>query len=137
MIRLLALVLVLSSCANPNFQDMRSNMNGYWEIQSVTLKDGTIKNFNISTTIDYIEILNDSMGLRKKVAPKLDGSFSINKSSERFVIAIEADNLRLHYTTPFSNWKETVVYVDDEILVIVNDEEKVYSYKRFSKFGEQ
>ena len=86
--------------------------------------------------IDYIDILNDSLGLRKKVAPKLDGSFSINKSSERFYIAIESDSLRLYYNTPFSNWKETVIHADDHILIIINDEDKIYSYKRFSKFGE-
>lgn len=136
LIQLCALLLLLSSCVKQNPKDMIGKMGGYWEIQSVTLNNGVEKKFSISTIIEYIEILNDSMGVRKKVSPKLDGSFSVNKTSERFYIKIEADSLRLYYKTPFASWKETVIYADDHILKIINAESKVYSYKRFSKFGE-
>ena len=51
-------------------------MNGYWEINSVMIEGKEIKNYPFSGTVDYF-ILDENKGFRKKVKPKIDGSFEI------------------------------------------------------------
>lgn len=127
-------VFFLFSCQNNDPQEQKSKLSGYWEIKSVTFPDGVEKNYSISTTIDYIEVKNDS-GIRKKVAPKLDGTFTTSNDFEKFVLKIEEDSLRLYYSTPFDSWKETVILAKDSILKVKNRDAKVYTYKKFRKFS--
>ena len=73
-------------------------LNGYWEIKSVRQADGTEKTYNFNKLIDFFEI-KDSIGLRKKVQPTLNGRFKTAGKPERFVLRIENKAIRLHYKT--------------------------------------
>jgi len=110
------------------------HLNGYWEISSVELEDGTLKDFNISTTVDFIEI-KDTVGMRKKVNPQLDGTFITNDDFETIQISMENDSLRLQYRTEFDTWKETVLSTTDSTFSILNKDFKIYHYKRFKPFN--
>lgn len=125
--------MILISCSKPDAAEMKSHLNGYWEITQVEMPDGKTKDYKISTLVDYIEIKKDS-GLRTKVAPRLDGSFMNNGVSEKFAIKIENDSLNLYYSTPFDSWKETVLKAEDSTLVIKNRDNKTYIYTKFVKF---
>ncbi|PKA83792.1 hypothetical protein ATE92_1958 [Ulvibacter sp. MAR_2010_11] len=129
----LILFLVCGSCAKQDPNEQIQYLDGYWEIKSVTQPDGTKKDFGISTLIDFMEVTGDS-GVRKKVAPRLDGSFAANASAEKFSLKIEDDSLRLYYTTPYDSWKETVLIAKDSMLRIKNSEDKIYTYDRFKSF---
>ena len=130
----LSLVLVLLvSCGKQDPSEMKTMLSGYWEIEKVQLSDGSERTFGINTIIDYIEIYGDS-GVRKKVFPKFDGSFTVNNSAEKFDIKIENDSLNLYYQTPFDSWKETVLEVRDSMLQVLNKDGKVYTYKKFRTF---
>ena len=126
------LCLVILSCSK-NPEEFVPHLEGYWEIESATLPDGTAKEFAINTTIDYIEV-SDSTGIRKKMQPKLDGSYRTSASAETFTAKVENDSLRLYYKTPFDNWRETVLYANDEILKVKNRDGNVYTYTRFRSF---
>lgn len=120
------------SCGSQDPEEQAKNLSGYWEIQSVQLPDGNVKEFKISTTVDFIEVTGDQ-GVRTKVSPQLDGSFNTNKTAENFELKVENDSLRMYYTTPYHNWKETVVKAEEEQLILKN-EDKIFTYKKFKKF---
>lgn len=111
-----------------------SKINGYWEIESVNLPDGNEKNYKISETIDYFEVRNDS-GFRKKVMPQFDGKYLVNEESEKVRVLYEKDKVYLHYRTAYSEWKEEILEVSDEKLVLKNEAEIEYEYKRPTPFS--
>jgi len=127
------ILLCLVSCGKEDPSAMIKNLDGYWEIKSVLLPDGTKKEYTISTVVDYIEV--DSMsGFRKKVQPKLDGSFVVTNSEENFEIELVDEKLVLNYNTPFDSWTETILTAEPDKLTVKNRDDKVYTYSRFTKF---
>ena len=106
-------------------------LNGYWEIEEVTLSNGTKKTYNYNDTIDYIEITDSLTGFRAKLKPNLSGTYETSRDKERVVIDIESDSLHLLYSTPYSTWKETVLNANKEQLLIVNANKDTYLYRRY------
>lgn len=125
--------LFLLSCSKPDPENQKQYLEGYWEIKTVEMPSGNKKDFDINTLIDYIEVKGDS-GVRTKVSPKLDGTFITNGVSEKFILKIENDSLRMLYKTPFSEWQETVIEAQDSILTVKNRDNKIYTYTKFQKF---
>ena len=111
-----------------------SKINGYWEIEKVNLPDGNEKNYKINETIDYFEVKNDS-GFRKKVTPQFDGKYLVNNEYEKVKVVLEGEKVLLEYTTEYSKWKEEVLEVSDEKLVLKNAAEMEYKYKRPTPFS--
>jgi len=111
-----------------------SKINGYWEIEKVNLPDGNEKNYKINETIDYFEVKNDS-GFRKKVTPQFDGKYLVNNEYEKVKVVLEGEKVLLEYTTEYSKWKEEVLEVSDEKLVLKNAAEMEYEYKRPTPFS--
>lgn len=132
------LILIVStlvvSCKQQSPEEQLKNLSGYWEIKSVEFPNGEEKNYSISTTIDYIQI-EDTVGIRKKAQPQLDGTFKVSENTETFTTKIEEDSLHLYYSTPYDNWKETVLYAKDSTLHILNKDKNIYKYKKFSTFN--
>ena len=124
--------LFLSCGQDPN--DQKTHLAGYWVIEKAEMPDGTEKLFQLSTTIDFIEVTGDS-GVRKKVQPKIDGSFLTNDAAEKFNLKVENDSLHMYYETPFDSWKETVLQARDSVLVVLNRDGKIYSYRKFAGFS--
>lgn len=132
-ITILITIVCISSCTRQDPKEQIQYLDGYWSIVKAVLEDGTEKDFSISTTIDFIEVEGAS-GVRKKVQPKLDGTFLTSDDAETFELKIENDSLRLYYTTPFDSWKETILIAKDSSLVVLNRDGKTYFYKKFTKF---
>ncbi len=128
------LLLFTLSCKQENPNAIISHISGYWEIEEVTLPDGDTKSYSINLLIDFIEITKGK-GFRKKVAPQFDGSFQITEDAEAIEIKVEDNQVVLYYSTPFHNWKETVVKADEDQLILKNEEKLVYRYKRFESLN--
>jgi len=127
----LLLAILMVGCSN-NSQDFIPHLNGYWEIDQVTLSDGTKRDYSYNDTIDYIEITDSLNGFRRKLKPNLLGSYETSKSVETFQVKIENDSLNIYYKTPYATWKETVINANETQLTIVNNANKdVYIYKRY------
>jgi len=124
------LALATTACSTPDAKKMIPYLNGYWEIEVVEMEDGSIKEFGVANWVDYIEIGNNN-GIRKKVSPTLQGAFLVTHDFEEIHVKIENDSLNLYYTTEFDNWKETVLKANEQSLVILNQDQKKYTYKRF------
>ncbi len=123
-------ILLLNSCSN-NPETFVEHLEGYWEIEEVTLADGSKKSYTYNNTVDYIEISDSLAGFRIKVKPLFDGSYETSKDSEQFTIKIENDSLNLYYKTPFDTWKETVLLATEDQIKVINKNKAVFLYKRF------
>ncbi|EDM44763.1 hypothetical protein SCB49_14365 [unidentified eubacterium SCB49] len=125
-------IAILSSCTSPMEPE---DLNGYWEIESVTLQDGSKKSFTVNPVVDFIELENKN-GTRTKVKPQFDGTFVSNGATEKFTI--EASNaLILTYTTPYDTWEETVLSLSENKMTVKNKDKKIYTYKRFIPFSQK
>jgi len=124
------LSLLFNSCTK-NPEQFIEHLEGYWEIESVTLADGTKKEYKINETIDFIE-LNDSLkGFRKKMKPRFDGKYETSADVEALELKTENNKLYIYYTTPYATWTETVLMANSKQLQIMNQNNNVYLYKRF------
>ena len=123
-------VLTLSSCST-NPEVYIPHIDGYWEIDEVTLNNGSKKDYNFNDTIDYIELSDSLSGFRKKLKPNFMGTYETSKSLETLSLKIENDSLNVYYNTPFSNWKETILKANETQLIIINANKNVYLYKRY------
>jgi len=126
---LLALGIIFSCSKDP--ETLITHLNGYWEIDEVTLPDGTKRDYNYNDTIDFLSINDSLTGFRKKMKPNFDGSFSTSNDAETLKIVIENDSLNIYYKTPYSEWKETVLDATEDKLLIQNKDKLIYLYKRY------
>lgn len=126
---LLLLFLTISCSKNP--ETYVEYINGYWEIESVMLPDGTEKNYTYNETIDFFNINDSLKGFRKKLKPNLEGKFITSKDVETIKLVLENDSLNAYYSTPFANWKETILFADSTKLKVINQNKNVYLYKRY------
>ncbi len=127
---LLLLSLFIISCEKPDPEAQKKHLSGYWEIKTVEMPSGQKKEFDINIIVDHIELNGDS-GVRTKVSPMFDGTYSVNSIVDNFTLKIENDSLRMYYKTPFDEWKETVIEAEEDVLTVINRDNKVYSYSKF------
>jgi len=124
------LTLLLVNCSK-NPEHLIAFLEGYWEINEVTLPDGTKKIYDYNDTIDYIQISDSLSGFRKKLKPNLTGGYQTSNDTEELQIKIENDSLNIYYKTQFSLWKETVLSASENEMLIINKAKVRYLYKRF------
>lgn len=124
-----ALTLLVACGKNP--ESFIPHLNGYWEIDEVTLADGSKRDYTYNDTVDYLNISDSLTGFRKKLKPNFDGTYTTSDDAESLELKIENDSLHIYYTTPYAEWKETVLKANDDQLLIINDQHIKYLYKRF------
>ena len=123
-------VICLMACKQaPKVSDL-SQLNGYWEIEKVVFPDGSSREYSISTTIDFIQ-LEQNEGFRKKVQPKLDGTFTTSDDADYFKIISKNGTFTMSYKNELSTREEVVQSLSKDVLVLVNEEGIAYHYKRF------
>ncbi|UOK41156.1 MULTISPECIES: lipocalin family protein [Flavobacterium] len=126
--------VLLVGCKQDITEKDLAKINGYWEIEKAELPDGSKKEYKINSTIDFFEI-KGKKGFRKKVMPQLDGKYMMNDLSETIVVDIADGDVIFNYTTPYAKWEETIVSITDEKLVVKNDQDIEYYYKRAKPFS--
>jgi hypothetical protein len=127
---ILLFTTILTSCSK-NPETLIPHLTGYWEIDEVTLADGTKRDFNYNAMIDYISVSDSLVGFRKKLKPNFDGSFTTSEDAENLRIIIENDSLFIQYKTPYAQWREAVLNANDKQLLILNNQNVLYLYKRY------
>lgn len=123
--------IVLLGCSN-NPESYIEHLNGYWEIEEVTLANGQKKTYKFNETIDYISVNDSLKGFRKKLKPGLNDTYFTSDDAEAITLKIENDSLNVYYATPYTNWKETIIEASPDKLKVVNENNKVYLYKRYT-----
>jgi len=128
---LLVTVSILLYNCSKNVDTYIQHLEGYWEIERVIMKDGTKREFKINQMIDYIN-LNDSVtGFRKKLQPNFQGTYTGSDDVEAFKLIKENTTLKIRYTTNLNTWTETIIFANSNKLIIKNDAEITYEYKRY------
>ncbi|PTX43650.1 hypothetical protein C8P64_2181 [Christiangramia gaetbulicola] len=124
-------IIAITACSQQDPKEQIKHLNGYWQIEKVEIEKDSVMEYSLSPFIDYIEI-NDSIGFRKKLKPKIDGGFiKASNDAEKITARIEDNTLILYYSTPFDEWKEEVLEADEEELVVKNRDNKKYYYQRY------
>lgn len=129
----LFICILFVSCSN-NPEQYIDYISGYWEIQEVEKDNKILKEYKISTSIDYFEINDDLTGFRKKVAPTLEGKYIVTHHSWPFILKVENDSLNIYYQVNMTTFKETIKQASKTELIIINTEGFKYTYKPFEKF---
>ena len=128
------LLFTFISCKQKISKTEILNLNGYWEIEKVSFPNGNDKEYKINETIDFFEIKNDS-GFRKKVQPQFNGKYIVNDVFEKIKIKNNDDTFFIVYKTDYSNWKEEIIELTKEKLVLKNDSSVEYHYKKSIPFS--
>lgn len=123
--------LFVVSCTKPISSEELKNLNGYWEISEVKTADGDTKEFQSNNNVDYFE-LKDLKGTRTKVVPQLNGKNQTNGIKEQFTVLDSANATYLKYATDYAKWIEKVDKLTKDELVIINNNDIKYTYKRFT-----
>lgn len=124
---------LLISCGNSISDKDLAKLNGYWEIEKAILPDGTVNEYNINPTIDFFE-LKDTVGIRKKVMPQLDGTYLVNNTSEKISISKTKNKVYINYTTEYAKWEEEIIELNDKKLILKNSHDIEYQYKKPEPF---
>jgi len=134
--RILLLIVLVSvlSCKQKITEADLSNLNGYWEIEKVELPDGDKKEYKVNETIDFFKI-EANKGFRKKVMPQLDGTYLTNDIQEDVDVVVKDGDASLQYKTTYASWKEEIIELTKDKLVVKNQQEIEYYYKRPAKFS--
>lgn len=134
--RILLLIVLVSalSCKQKITEADLSNLNGYWEIEKVELPDGDMKEYKVNETIDFFKI-EANKGFRKKVMPQLDGTYLTNDIQEDVTVVLKDGDASLQYKTTYASWKEEIIELTKDKLVVKNQQEIEYYYKRPAKFS--
>lgn len=123
--------LFVVSCTKPISAEELKNLNGYWEISEVKTADGDTKEFQSNNNVDFFE-LKDLKGTRTKVVPQLNGKNQTNGIKEQFTVLDSANATYLKYATDYAKWTEKVDKLTKDELVIINNNDIKYTYKRFT-----
>ncbi len=134
--RILLLIVLVSalSCKQKITEADLSNLNGYWEIEKVELPDGDKKEYKVNETIDFFKI-EANKGFRKKVMPQLDGTYLTNDVQEDVTVVLKDGDASLQYKTTYASWNEEIIELTKDKLVVKNEQEIEYFYKRPAKFS--
>lgn len=122
------------SCKQSISESDLKNLNGYWEIEKVELPDGDKKEYKVNETIDFFKI-EANKGFRKKVMPQLDGTYLTNDIQEDVVVVLKDGDASLQYKTTYASWNEEIIELTKDKLVVKNQQEIEYYYKRPAKFS--
>ena len=127
------LVLALASCSRPVTQEQITYLNGLWEIEQVTLVDGSTRDYKVSEIIDEFSI-SKNHGTRKKVRVSLVGNYPDAAAPDSVIVRIEKDRAVLAHKAEFIRWEEEIVELDSTRLVLKNKQGITYQYKRHAPF---
>lgn len=133
-ITIFILGILLISCKQTITDKDVAKINGYWEIQKVELPEGGKKEYKVNETIDFFQI-KDNKGFRQKVMPQLDGTYLTNDIKESISISNSDDNYYINYSTNYGKWKEEIIEIKDSVLVLKNEANLEYHYKRQVPFS--
>ncbi|MEM8763663.1 MAG: lipocalin family protein [Bacteroidota bacterium] len=105
-------------------------LNGYWQIQEVKMQDGTSRTYGPASVIDYI-VLKDKKGYKKKVQPRIDGTYKVSKDQEPLEIRNSETGFMMFYQNTLSSWQDRLVALDSLHYSIVNEDGITYTYTRY------
>ena len=125
------LILFLSGCHEERQIGDMKHLNGYWQIKQAEVPGIVIKDYKGGLKLDYINIKSDSTGIRKKMKVSMMDEYKTTPNQEDIKLIKEQEEIKLACKTPYSKWKETILYLSSDSLVIKNRDNKKYYYSKY------
>jgi hypothetical protein len=126
----ISLLLLISACHPKVTPNDINNLNGYWEIEKVVFDKGEDKEYGANQNYDYFQMDKKKQGIRKKVAPQLDGTFLVDDTFEKVRVRFQDNKAYLDYATPYMKYTEEIISLTADELVVKNGQKKEYHYKK-------
>jgi len=126
---IIIICLQIIYCNNYEIVDIKK-IEGAWEIYSISAKDEVFYPKGKSPLIDYYTFDSDSTGIKKKLKPNLNKTFSSSSDEIIFKIKVTNDVVYLNYISKTNSWKDRILKLTNKDLIISNDKFE-YHYKRF------
>lgn len=104
-------------------------LNGQWEIVEVKPAKGDKKQFTINEFVEYFDL---KKGIHQKLKPDFEGNFTSNQVADSLIF--ELPN-HLNILTPFDTMTYKIKQLSKEELVLENEENMIYIYKRYEKLN--
>lgn len=127
------LSILLSSCQTASNTIDIEQLNGYWEIESVTTSDHKVKQYQVNTTVEYFQVDKNLKGFRKKATADFSGTYKSNKRKDQIVIEHQSDQYYLITNTQVHSQKERILTLSSDKLILENETGNKYLYKRHQK----
>ena len=129
-LKIIFIYLLVVGCKQEIKTEEIGYINGYWEIEKVVLYTGKEKLYTVNESYDYFELKANNKGFRKKVMPQLNGTFLVNDTYEKISLQYIDSKVFIEYLTNYEKWKEEIITLTKEKLVLRNDEKCEYHYKK-------
>ncbi|MGB0896226.1 MAG: hypothetical protein ACPGU9_07295 [Flavobacteriaceae bacterium] len=127
------LFILFFSCSKKVTQDDLKNLNGYWDIEMVESESKKITKFGVNSTIDFYYLDNTNQGYRKKTKPDFSGKYRANNIKDSIKIIHKNNQYIIHTTTPLDNWKDIIIELTPEKLILQNEKGVLFHYKKHQK----
>ena len=126
---IISIFLQLIYCSRHEIMDIKI-IEGVWEVYSVSSKDEVFYPKGNSPLVDYYSLNSDSTGVKKKLKPNFNKTFSSSFDKVKFRILKNNGFIYLNYQSNSNNWIERIEKLTKNELVISNNKFE-YHYKRF------
>ena len=127
-------ILILITCLGCSEKKVLAEdlhfLNGYWQIQEVKMQDGSSRTYGPASVIDYI-VLKENKGYKKKVQPRIDGTYQVSKDQEPLEIHSSDSGFSIVYQNQLSSWQDRLVSLDSTQYSIINEDGITYTYIRY------
>lgn len=135
--QLLALftIVLFTSCGS-NISDQLIHIEGYWNIENVTLPDGSEREFPFSNHMDHFEI-EGKQGIKYRVSPTYDGGFVNYGSPVNFTCEELEGELQLLFKDGEQSYTQTVVEATETELVLQHENGTIYTYSSYNPNDEE
>ena len=129
---LLLLTTVLwSSCTSVSKDDIQ-HLKGYWEIASVASDGEVFQPKGAPPSVDFYQMINDSLGTKKKLVPSFGEKYSGSEDEIDFRVIKKEGKYFIQFFNALEEWEEEITKLNTTELILLHSE-KSYHYKRHQK----
>ena len=123
------LLLVFVSCKKTFTPDDLALLNGNWEIEKVEMPNGKISEYGINPRGEAI-VFGNGKGTKTKIMLQLVGPIKPTDMVTQFVVLDSNNVTYIKSRLAQSQWIEELTELTSEKLVVKNQQNIIYQYKR-------
>ena len=120
-----------TACTGVSAEDLK-HLDGYWEISKVEAHGETFKPKGNAPAVDHYKMINDSMGIKKKMVPSFGEKYSSSEDLIQYKILTVDGNYSLQFSSALEEWEEEIKSLSQEEMILFHND-KSYHYKRHQK----
>ena len=120
-----------TACKGVSSDDLK-HLEGYWEISKVEAYAETFNPRGGAPAVDYYQMLNDSMGIKKKMVPSFGEKYSSSEDLIQYKILTVDGNYSLQFSSALEEWEEEIKSLSQEEMILFHND-KSYHYNRHQK----